>query len=169
VSHKRYVVSAIYYDICQNVHQTINRRRIVREVYDKKVVHRLVGVQPKTTVMQGDGPQLNGIGYSKGDGASIVQTVWEPAERNQESEDDGVARKGRSSRRELPREVIDVDAYEEESRYEITGRKRRRTKEEVETIFTTDESNGEDERGEVAPIKINRKRAFWASKAGLGT
>ena len=135
----------------------------MQEVYDKKVVHRLVGVQPKT--MQDDDVR------SKGGGASIVQTVWEPAERSQDSEDEGHTRKGRSSRTDLSREVIDVDAYEEESRYEITGRKRRRTKEEIdaETIFTTDEgSNGDEERGEVAPIKINRKRAFWASKAGTG-
>ena len=141
----------------------------MQEVYDKKVVHRLVGVQPKT--MQYDDPQLSGIVRSKGGGASIVQAVWEPAERSQDSEDEGHTRKGRSSRTDLPREVIDVDAYEEESRYEITGRKRRRTKEEIgaETIFTTDEgSNGDEERGEVAPIKINRKRAFWASKAGTG-
>lgn len=142
----------------------------MKEVYDKKVVHRLVGVQPKTAVMQDDGSQLSGIVHSKGGGASIVQTIWEPAERSQDSEDEGQSRKGRSSRTGLSREIIDVDAYEEESRYEITGRKRRRMREEVdvETIFTTDEgSNGEDR--EVAPIKINRKRAFWASKAGTGS
>ncbi len=141
----------------------------MQEVYDKKVIHRLVGVQPKTTAMQDD-PQLSGIVHSKGGGASIVQSVWEPAERCQDSEDEGHARKRLSSTAGLSREVIDVDAEEEESRYEITGRKRRRTKEviDVETIFTTDGESGEEERGGQVPIKINRKRDFWASKAGTG-
>jgi len=158
--------------------QTINRRRIVQEVYDKKVIHRLAGVQPKATVMQ-DGPQSSGIVDSKGGGASIVQSVWEPTERCEDTEDEGHARKRGSSATNLSREVIDVDAdEEEESRYEITGRKRRRTREVIgaETIFTTDEGSEGDEggrrkggQGEQVPVKINRKRAFWASKAGTGT
>ncbi len=150
----------------------------MQEVYDKKVIHRLVGVQPKTTVMQDD-HQLSGIVRSKGSGASIVQSVWEPAERCQETDDhEGHART--SSTTVLSREIIDVDA-EEESRYEITRRKQRRTEEiEAETIFTTDEGSEEEEifvgssdgekdeelrRGQV-PVTINRRRAFWASKAG---
>lgn len=143
----------------------------MQEVYDKKVVHRLVPVQPKTIVMQGD-HQSSGIVHSKGGGASIVQSVWEPAERSQDSEDEGHARKRQPSTTVSSREVIDVDADEEEGRYEITDRKGRRAKEviDAETIFTTDESEeeGREKGGEVAPIKINRKRAFWASKAGTG-
>jgi hypothetical protein len=153
----------------------------VQEVYDKKVIHRLVGVQPKTTVMQDDA-QLSGIVHPKGGGASIVQSVWEPAERSQDTEDEGHARKRQSSTTVLSREVIDVDADGEESRYEITGRKRRRTREviDVEAIFTTDEGSEDEEggkgkgrEGEQVLVKINRKRDFWASKAGtvagLGT
>lgn len=145
----------------------------MQEVYDKKVIHRLVGVQPKTTAMQDD-PQLSRIVHPKGGGASIVQSVWEPAERYEDTEDEGHARKGRSSTRVLSREVIDVDADEEESRYEIMGRKGRRTRDviDAENIFTTDESEGEEGgmskggQGGQVPVKINRKRAFWASKAG---
>jgi non-canonical poly(A) RNA polymerase PAPD5/7 len=145
----------------------------VQEVYDKKVIHRLVGVQPKATVMQDD-RQLSGIVHSKGGGASIVQSVWEPAERREDTEEEGHARKRRSSTTVLSREVIDVDAYEEESRYEITARKGRRTREVIDgdTIFTTDEES-EDEEGVKrkdgqVPVKIDRKREFWASKAGTG-
>jgi non-canonical poly(A) RNA polymerase PAPD5/7 len=148
----------------------------VQEVYDKKVVHRLVGVQPKTTVMQDD-PQSSGVVHSKGSGASIVQSVWEPAERCEDTEEEGDARKRRSSTTALSREVIDVDADEEESRYDVTGRKGRKTREviDVDTIFTTDEGSEDSEGasgkggqgpGEQVPVKINRKRAFWASKAG---
>lgn len=125
-----------------------------------------------------DDRQLSGVVQRKGGGASIVQSVWEPAERCEDTEDGEPARKRQSSssRTVLSREVIDVDADEEESRYEITGRKgRRREVIDVDTTFTTD-SGSEDgegvkrseggEQGVPAPVKINRKRAFWASKAG---
>jgi hypothetical protein len=145
----------------------------VQEVYDKKVIHRLVGVQPETTVRKDD-RQLSGMEHSKGGGgASIVQSVWEPAERCEDTEEEGHARKRRSSRTVLSREVIDVDADEEESRYEITGRKGRKTGDviDAEMVFTTDEGS-EDEggtsKGGQVPVKINRKREFWASKAGTG-
>ena len=152
----------------------------MQDVYDKKVVHRLVGVQPKAAVMQDD-PQLSGIVHSKGGDPPIVHSVWEPAERCQDTEDEGHARKHQSTTTVLSREVIDVDADEEENRYEITRRKRRRTREEIDadTIFTADEGsedeggkrNGEEERGGQGqvPVRIDRKRAFWASKAGTAT
>ena len=130
--------------------------------------------------MQGD-PQLSNIVHSKGGGAYIVQSAWEAAERCQDTEDEGHAWKRRPSTTVLPREVIDVDA-DEESRYDFTRRKRQRREEiDVETVFTTDSGSegeggrkqGEEERGEQVPVKINRKREFWASKAGtvagLGT
>jgi hypothetical protein len=66
--------------------------------------------------------------------------------------------------------VIDVDAEEEESRYDIPRKKRRISKDEVIVIGSDSEERG-------GQVKINRKRAFWASKggtapaaaAGLGT
>lgn len=161
----------------------------MQEVYDKKVLHRLVGVPPKT--VKQDDPQLSGIVHLKGGGASIVQSAWEPAERSPETDDEGHTRKRKSSTMTLSREVIDVDA--DESRYDIPLRKRRKMKEVIDagTIFTTDEGSegevivvgsseegegsdgGEEEDGKRGRVKINRKRAFWASKAGtaagLGT
>jgi len=168
--------------------ETINRRRIVQEVYDKKVLHRLVEVPPKATVVQ-DVPQVNG---------GIVQSAWEPIERSQETEDDGHARKPESSTTARSREVIDVDANDEESRYEIPRKKRQRIEQVIaDIVFTTDEGSEGDEviviesseeggslaeeEGEYGMeddkkgghVKINRKRAFWAAKAGpsagLGT
>ena len=83
-----------------------------------------------------------------------------------------------------------MDADEEESRYGIPRKLRRRINEVVdaEMIFTTDSGSesseviviGTSEEGEVVEegerrgketgkglrVKINRKRAFWASKAG---
>jgi len=164
----------------------------VQEVYDKNVLHRLVGVPPKATVVQ-DVPQVNG---------GIVQSAWEPIERTQETEDDGHARKPESSTTARSREVIDVDVNDEESRYEIPRKKRRRIEQVIaDIVFTTDEESEGDEviviesseeggslaeeegeygMGEMGNdekkgghVKINRKRAFWAAKAGtsagLGT
>ena len=99
----------------------------------------------------------------------------------------------------MPNEVIDVDANDEESRYEIPRKKRRRIEQVIaDIVFTTDEGSEGDEviviesseeggslaeeeaeygmgemKKEGGQVKINRKRAFWAAKAGtsagLGT
>lgn len=142
----------------------------MQEVYDKKVLHRLVGVPPRATAVQ-DVPKLNGVGRSNG---SIVQSAWEPTERSQETDDEGHARKPTKTR---SREVIDVDAEDDESRYGIPRKRRRKTNEVIDAkaIFTTDEeSEGDDvievesseEEKKGGQVKINRKRAFWAAKAG---
>jgi len=173
----------------------------VQEVYDKKVLHRLVGVSPKATVVQ-DVPQLNSAVRSNG---SIVQSAWEPTERLQERDEEGHARKPGFSTKARSQEIIDVDADDDESRYGIRRKRRRKMNEvmDTKTVFTTDEeSEGEDvievesssssEGGSLAEeeaeygsggemgieeeeekkgghVKINRKRAFWAAKAGTGT
>jgi len=171
----------------------------VQEVYDKKVLHRLVGVSPKATVVQ-DVPQLNSAVRSNG---SVVQSAWEPTERLQERDEEGHARKPGFSTKARSQEIIDVDADDDESRYGIRRKRRRKMNEvmDTKTVFTTDEeSEGEDvievesssEGGSLAEeeaeygsggemgiedeeekkgghVKINRKRAFWAAKAGTGT
>jgi non-canonical poly(A) RNA polymerase PAPD5/7 len=157
----------------------------VQEVYDKKVLHRLVGVSPRATVVQDD-PQQNGAARSNG---SIVQSAWEPTERSQERDDEGHTRKSGFSAKARSQEIIDVDADDDdEGRYGIPRKRRRRMNEVIDTktVFTTDEeSEGEDvievetseegggEKGGHGHVKINRKRAFWAAKAGtsagLGT
>lgn len=151
----------------------------MQDVYDKEVLHRLVGVPLKAAGMQID-PQLSDIVHSNGGGVSAVQSVWERGQRSQETDHGGHSRKRDSS---TTREVIDVDADEEEGRYGIARRKRRKTEViDAETVFTTDSGSGgeviiigsseeSDEEGEEegkkgGQVKINRKRAFWASKAG---
>ena len=168
----------------------------MQELYDKKVLHRLLGVPPRATIVQ-DIPQPNGAARSNG---GIVQSAWEPTrtERSQESDDEGNARKPGSTTKKRPREVIDVDADDEESRYGIPRKTRQKISEvkDVETIFTTDEGSegdsvilvesteeggslgqgeeGIEEEKKGGHVRINRKRAFWAAKggtssAGLGT
>jgi non-canonical poly(A) RNA polymerase PAPD5/7 len=166
----------------------------VQELYDKKVLHRLAGISPRTTIVQ-DVPQLNGAARLNG---GIVQSAWEPTEISQETDDEGNARKSRSTTKMRSREVIDVDADDEESRYRIPRKTRQKISEviDAETIFTTDEgSEGDDvivvesteeggslveeeaeyehigerrteEEKKGGHVRINRKRAFWAAKAG---
>jgi non-canonical poly(A) RNA polymerase PAPD5/7 len=142
----------------------------VQDVYDKRLLHRLVGVLPRATVTE-EVAHLNGTVRSQGDETSIVQSAWEPTERSRESDDEEQGGKAGSITKARSRKVIDV---EEQSRYDIPRKKRRKTDEviEVETVFTTDSGSEEGNKGE--RVKINRKRAFWASKAavavaGLGT
>ncbi|KAH9001363.1 hypothetical protein EDB92DRAFT_1826239 [Lactarius akahatsu] len=177
--------------------ETINRRRVVQEVYDKRVLHRLVGITPRATVVQ-DVPRLNGTARPNGGGASAVQSAWEPTDRSRESDGGGVGRKPDSAAKGQTREIIDVDADEEESRYGIPPRKRQKMGQRSETPieFTTDsdeeasenevmvlecnetrEDGGDGvemgtegtESGRGGRVKINRKRAFWASKSGTVT
>jgi non-canonical poly(A) RNA polymerase PAPD5/7 len=171
----------------------------VQEVYDKKVLHRLVGVPPSATVVQ-DVSRLNSTARSNGSGASAVRSAWEPTDRSRESDGRGVSQKpGDVARGQTQdQEIIDVDADVEESRYGIPPRKRRQPS-GTPIEFTTDsDEDSEDEvvvlecneargdgvegrtegvtEGEVGSrglgqgrVKINRKREFWASKSGTVT
>jgi hypothetical protein len=131
-----------------------------------------------------DIPRVNSMMRSNSGGASVVQSAWEPMDQSQE---EGHSRNSDSSAKPLSHEIIDVDAYEEESRYEIPTNKRRKTTGrqliDVETVFTTDsgsedgeviiveegprtEDSEERRERETGRVKIDRKRAFWASKGG---
>ena len=143
----------------------------MQEVYDKKVLHRLVGVPPRATVVQ-DVHQVNGIERSN---ESIVQSAWEPTERSPERDDECHTQKPGLSTKTGLQEVIDVDADDDESRYEI-ARKRRRKAKEVIAVESSEEGGSvaeemgndeEDKKG--GQVKINRKRAFWAAKAGTSS
>ncbi|KAI0306661.1 hypothetical protein B0F90DRAFT_1808312 [Multifurca ochricompacta] len=166
--------------------ETINRRRIVQEVYDKKVLHRLVGVSPRATVVQDVRHLKNATRRKRGD-AFGVQTAWESRDRSRNSDGEGptLATGSTMTLKDRSGEIIDVDA--ETSRYGIRPRKRRRISPAIDEkiIFTTDEGSEEEEilvvgsseegivefdhtesaRGRGSGrVKINRKRAFWASK-----
>jgi hypothetical protein len=148
-----------------------------------------VGVSPTATVVQ-DVPRLNGTVRSNGRGASAVRSAWDPTDKYQGSDDEGLGRKPGSSAKPRSHEIIDVHADEEESRYGIPTKKRRKTTEsqviDAETVYTTDEGSEDGEVIVVAEtkeeypeekerraaersrgrVKIDRKRAFWASKGG---
>ena len=153
------------------------------------MLHRLVGVPPRAIE---DASRLNGTARSNGSGASAVQSAWEPTDRSRESDGGGVSRKREPGAKGQSREIIDVDADVEESRYGIPPRKRRKLS-ETPIEFTTDSDEGSDDEVEVlecsesrgecgdigteggtktevgSRVKINRKREFWASKSGTAT
>lgn len=128
----------------------------MQEVYDKRVLHRLVGVPPKATVVQ-DVSRLNDTARSNGSGSSAVQSAWEPTDRPRESDGRGISQnpsdvaKGQTQ----DPEVIDVDADVEESRYGIPQRKRRKPS-GTPIEFTTD--SDEESEDEVVLLESNEVR-----------
>lgn len=129
----------------------------MQEVYDKRVLHRLVGVPPpKATVVQ-DVSRLNSTTRSNGSGASAVQSAWEPTDRSRESDGRGVSQKPSDAAKGQTRdqEIIDVDADVEESRYGIPPRKRRQPS-GTPIEFTTD--SDEDSEDEVVVLESNEAR-----------
>ncbi|KAI0053976.1 hypothetical protein FA95DRAFT_1529800 [Auriscalpium vulgare] len=183
--------------------ETLNRRRLVQELYDKRVLHRFLGVPQK------DSETRTRAGKAVGKNAPInVSAMKSVIELEDDSDLERPAKKNSNSRQH---EVIDVDSGdEEESRYTIPP-KRRRTGDasDARTVYTTDDDDdyasdrdvilhtldnltGYDddeaevegrssgsEAGEVketakpgeklkngGPVKIDRKRAFWAAKGG---
>ncbi|KAK2463866.1 hypothetical protein APHAL10511_004171 [Amanita phalloides] len=159
--------------------ETINHRKLVREVYDKRILHNIMGVPPKPVVLQassngavivnGNSPQPSGSTSAK----RVTHPVWE--------DDD--------------EEDIIVDYRpagfdeEEEGRYHITRRqqrsphKRRKTGKEADshTVFIPDddgESSAPSEAGQLRDRRAShhrrrtehagdtdKRRLYWLSKA----
>ncbi|KAL6301856.1 hypothetical protein BKA93DRAFT_796171 [Sparassis latifolia] len=115
--------------------ETINHRRLVQEVYDCGVLHRMLGLTPQATLApKVSRPEPNG--KSRASQKESVQTAWEEADMELESDEE---RDGKVS--------------DEDSRYDIDNRvqppkKRQRVgkQQDMHTVYTTDE---EDEDGEI--------------------
>ncbi|RDX46948.1 hypothetical protein OH76DRAFT_1385988 [Lentinus brumalis] len=157
--------------------ETINHRRVVQEVYDRQVLHRMLGVTPTTSLTDKAAANVNST--SRTAEANSVATAWGEADMTFDT-DDGSA---------------DSEAELIESRYDIESRqppaKRRRTgtQADVHTVYTTDDDEdafsvshqrGEEdgiseEEGEydVAVSDAERpgkaeaasRRSYWLSKA----
>lgn len=153
--------------------QTINHRRVVQEVYDRQVLHRMLGVTPKGSLRASTPVK----GTSQRAEAESVAAAWGEASMIIESSDD-------KSEDELA-----------ESRYEIESRKqppkkRRRTgtrKDEEITVYTTDEDEDglsgvhqprndgdgiseEEEEYDLSGLSgkteaTGNRRSYWLSKA----
>ncbi|RDB22215.1 Poly(A) RNA polymerase cid14 [Hypsizygus marmoreus] len=167
--------------------ETINHRKLVQEVYDKRILHNILGVKPQPSIGTPDSKKkpTNGSGSSKPSslairGASSVKTAWHEAEAEPELFDENDHKRRR-------------DEDDDEGRYKINRqqppKKRRRTGRvhDNHTVFTTDEDEDEegvDEEGdsEVEDAhyasddggssrtprdqeKADKRRSYWLSKA----
>ncbi|OCH93830.1 hypothetical protein OBBRIDRAFT_855761 [Obba rivulosa] len=154
--------------------ETINHRRMVQEVYDKGVLHRMLGVTPQASLLQ----RLSSSeqpARSRAEELESVRSAWGEADVDVASGDEGGAAH-----------------EEEESRYGIDARrqppkKRRRMgrRSDTHTVFTTDDDDGDEEMvrvhddglseeeeyelsalgGEGDGGRKDRKRSYWLSKA----
>ena len=128
----------------------------MQDIYDKRVLHRVVGVPLGPTAMQG-ASRLNVTARPNGSGASAVQSAWEPTDRSRESDGGGARQKPESTakRQTQGQEIIDVDADVEESRYGIPPWRRRQPS-ETPIEFTTD--SDEESEDEVVVLEYNEAK-----------
>ncbi|KZT70088.1 hypothetical protein DAEQUDRAFT_810830 [Daedalea quercina L-15889] len=112
--------------------ETINHRRLVQEVFDRRVLHRMLGITPRKEIVL-DSPPAPLNGKSSAAQKASVQTAWEEADMA------------------LAFDKNAAEDEEDESRYQIDGRqepprKRRRLGREsdMHTVFTTDDEDAED-------------------------
>ena len=164
-----------------HVTQTINHRKLVQEVHDKKVLHNIMGIAPRPVVVQASSSANATVNGKSSDSATAhhaVHTAWEG-----DDDDDIVS-------------DIRPAAYdeEEEGRYHIgRGRspphKRRKTGKtaDIHTVFTTDDegefssssaphSDGErrdtnrrtGDRRRAEQTEGVGKRRYWLAKGPVG-
>ena len=101
--------------------KTVNRRRLAKEVYDKRILHRILNVQPRPTVIE-DSPEPEPIPkrtltiHGAAHASTSVSAAWKAAGQSDDEHDAPRA----STSKNAATEIIDVSSdSEEESRYEI--------------------------------------------------
>ncbi|KAI0672801.1 hypothetical protein C8Q78DRAFT_970483 [Trametes maxima] len=118
--------------------ETINHRRLVQEVYDRQVLHRMLGITPKASLATSKA-EPSGRKSSRAAEEASVKSAWGEADMEPETEDEA----------EDPGDAV-------ESRYEIDSRrqppkKRRRMRTRtdqdvtVPTVYTTDDEDPYDD------------------------
>ncbi|KAI0748435.1 hypothetical protein C8Q80DRAFT_1104159 [Daedaleopsis nitida] len=162
--------------------ETINHRRVVQEVYDRQVLHRMLGVCPKASLAVDVGANSNGA--SRTAEAASVASAWGVADTSLETASEG------------------YEEDEVESRYEIESRKqpprkRRRMGTRADqditlhTVYTTDEDEdghsgmhqphgdvddiSEEEEYDLSALdaksdegRAASRRSYWLSKGMAG-
>lgn len=146
----------------------INNRRLLEEVYEKRVLHKLLRVAPQPSVIIADVPtDHNAKGKSRPDS---VQEDW-GGEMELESDD------------EVGHEAAEEGNSDESGRYDIQERRRTRSGRtngtdqlDLLATYTTDEDDlSEDEREDQAYDSVGsdddvrkgrkeRRRSYWLSK-----
>jgi len=176
--------------------ETINHRRLIQEVYDDRTLHRMLGVEPRKTVIPAPAAdsrrtinfQSESSRNSHAKSGQVVKEIFEEADMEMDSDIEELEKPERHSKRRDRSE-------EEEGRYGISAHerppsKRRRTGtvKDTHTVFTTDDEEEEeglivnaitdegesleeyesDGTEEARDSKAARRRSYWLSK-GVGT
>ncbi|KAH9931703.1 uncharacterized protein BXZ73DRAFT_90121 [Epithele typhae] len=129
--------------------ETINHRKVVQEVYDRQVLHRILGVTPKVRVTLTDAIKPSAKTNSRTAEAQSVESAWGEADMDVSSDSDSSS--------------LSDEGEEEESRYEIKSRrppkKRRRTgtrtNDAQPAVYTTDD----DDEARSPELLVSYRRA----------
>ncbi|KAG6370069.1 hypothetical protein JVT61DRAFT_12475 [Boletus reticuloceps] len=137
--------------------ETINNRRLLQEVYDKRLLHKLLRVPLQATVITADVPIDQDAKVKTGVGAA-----WD-GDMEPESDDD------------TGHEAVEEGNSEEIGRYDIQEQRPGRSERtngtdrfDPLTTYTTDEEDlsGDSEDDDVR-VQKERRRSYWLSK-GIG-
>jgi non-canonical poly(A) RNA polymerase PAPD5/7 len=173
--------------------ETVNHRRVVQEVWEDRVLHKLLGIEDilATPSKSKEYPQETGV-------AGVWEADETASDSSESSSDDSDTSQRSKKRKRVPTQTTDHrdEEDEEESRYRIKKdakaggppRKRIRVGAEVDAhpnatteedeeyggSIDSDNDSEEVEDGEVAEAKVSRsgdrekstkRRSYWLSKA----
>ncbi|KAK1233190.1 hypothetical protein PQX77_003666 [Marasmius sp. AFHP31] len=164
-------------DVTQEV---INQRRVVQEVYDQRVLHKMLGVDPRpvvvTMTMDGDGDHqaqgTTGGRNRKRNGSSegrrtVAKEVWSVSSGEDSDDGDDVVYLG-SKRKDQEDGELQEDGEEDEDggRYDIGAAKpppakRQKTGKEVSVYFVDDgDSDGGSEEEEEDSVVLDEEAEY---------
>ncbi|KAF9242103.1 hypothetical protein BU15DRAFT_87016 [Melanogaster broomeanus] len=135
--------------------ETINNRLLLQEVYDKRLLHQLLGVSPQASVVAADVPANHQSQEMSLRGASSVQEAWDEVDTVPESDD---------NHRDHVTKYEDSD---ETGRYHIQERRRRREDEEEMSEDELEHRAYDIESDDERRSRMSRRRSYWLSK-GIG-
>ena len=163
--------------------QTINHRKLVQELYDKRVLHNFLGLKPSPVIVRNDDEKANGIASRKSSpplATRSAQSTWHKAKLGKESDDEYLPTRPRYAA-----EDKDEDRYNLRRR-QLPRKRRKIGPQNSYTVYTTDDddeyeptSAGVDSLDEEAHYasdddfdlrnvhrgKLEKRRSYWLSKA----
>ena len=171
------------------IFQTINHRKLVQELHDRRTLHNIVGVRPVPTVVKSSErePDRKESSSSKSRSSRAVESAWDIEDVSHDSDHEEYSSR---SRRHRP------SADEEGGRYDIgrqPPKKRRKTGRGGDAhtvVFIDDDDDDDDQRradeaeedeymssesgderrpslSRRSSAKADHKRSYWLSK-GIG-
>lgn len=150
--------------------QTVNNRVLLREVYDERSLHNLLGVAPMPAVVDPDIPKITTQGRSSTTVTSTGNGSWEQ-DMSVDSDKESLSHRPSSSRQDSD----EVGKYNIEKRRTLHKHRASQSPQQPE-VFTTDEEDSVDEEEAAYAVSIGggwsdeprsrmgRRRAYWLGK-----